>query len=884
MTDCAPAFIDHLRALGIGPSDPSEIIADDKKRRYRLHDDKPRVRTGSYQLRQEADGFACGWARSFREGITHNWHSKARSKASAEDREAWRQRVEADRAAKDAEQARIAQQAAVKAGEIWDRAARTGTAPYLDRKGITKLHGARLHRDLVAVPMRVNGAITGLQFIAPDGTKRFLTGSAKDGAYHAMADKGEPLDVIVIAEGYATACKLREALGVPVIVAFDAGNLKPVARAINAKNPQARIIFAADNDQWTMTPTINPGITLAQQAAVSIGGARVIAPQFPADDPERRTDWDDVARADGLDPIRAAFADAIAPEPEPMPEPMPEPEQMRDAEPEYEPDSPDDPFDTVRPLGHDGDEYVFFPKRKGQIVRLTASGMSRIQNLYKLAPRGFWERNYSDNGKSSDSAICAMASAHLMEACHQIGVYSTANTRGVGAWIDGGIAIVNCGDVVITSDGRRAHPAEFKGDYVYESGSRAVKLDIEPASNKEAAKLLDLCKMLKFKRPQYGVLLAGWIVCAPIGGALRWCPHIWLTGRAGSGKSWVLNNIIAPAIGRIGIKRDGGTSEAGIRKALGISSRPYMLDEAESQNAQRQIETEKILALLRGASSGSIVENAYATYQVKSCFALAAIIPRIEQVADKERITLLELLKNEATSRDEDFEAIEDSAQSLLTPEYADILLARTIENIETLLKNVAVFSKAAAKEFGNKRSGDQLGPMIAGAYSLTTTRAISLEAARAWIAKQNWDWHVDSYEDSDAAKLVTYIMTSRVRYDMDGMSREATIGDLVQHVKDTTSPAWIAADKALRSYGLQVKGDELLIANTAPNLRKLLKDTQYIPWSRTLQDFTGARAYGKPVYFMPGLTSRAMALPLIEVMGGDVELSIDADDADGFR
>ncbi|WP_196300452.1 hypothetical protein, partial [Streptococcus pneumoniae] len=92
---------------------------------------------------------------------------------------------------------------------------------------------------------------------------------------------------------------------------------------------------------------------------------------------------------------------------------------------------------------------------------------------------------------------------------------------------------------------------------------------------------------------------------------------IWFTGPAGAGKSWVLNNILTPAIGRIGIKRDGGTSEAGIRKILGISSRPFLLDEAESQNGQRQIETEKILALLRGASSGSVVENAYATYQVK---------------------------------------------------------------------------------------------------------------------------------------------------------------------------------------------------------------------------------------------------------------------------
>ncbi|MGL5735044.1 MAG: hypothetical protein ACRCYS_09285, partial [Beijerinckiaceae bacterium] len=372
---------------------------------------------------------------------------------------------------------------------------------------------------------------------------------------------------------------------------------------------------------------------------------------------------------------------------------MPDIEPER--EPEYDPPPPDqvieddDPLDVIRPLGHNGDEYVFFPREKEQIVRLTASSMGRIQNLYKLAPRSWWERHYSPDGKTADSTICALASANLMEACHKAGVYMSDSTRGVGAWIDNKIAVINCGDIVITSDGRRAKPAQFRGEYVYESGPRAVRLDVEPATNKEAARLLDLCKMLKFKRSQYGVLLAGWIVIAPIGGALKWCPHIWLTGRAGSGKSWVLNNILMPAIGRIGIKRDGGTSEAGIRKALGISSRPYLLDEAESQNGQRQIETEKILALLRGASSGSVVENAYATYQVKSCFALAAIVPRIEQVADQERITLLDLLKPSGPDQDADFSAIEDAAHSLLTTEYADALLSRTIDNIETLLKNV---------------------------------------------------------------------------------------------------------------------------------------------------------------------------------------------------
>lgn len=866
MTDTASAFIDHMRSVGCDPADTFEIIADDRKRRYRLANDKPKQRNASYQLREEPDGFAVGWCRSFRDGVTHSWHNKSPRKATAEDRAEWKRRADEAKAAQEAERAALALAAAEKAARIWAQAT-AGDAPYLVRKGITKPHGARVWREMVVVPHRIGGKLTGLQFISPDGSKRFLTGSAKDGAYHAMAVAGETLDTIIIAEGYATAVALRDALSMPVIVAFDAGNLKSVAKAIHAKNPKSEIIIAADNDQWTVKPDgmpDNPGIRLAQQAAVAIGGCRVVAPVIPADDPDRRTDWDDVARSDGPDAIRAAFAPMVQAAPEPEPEP-----ERGDWQPQN--DVIEDPLDEVRPLGHNRGTYAFFPRAAGQIVLLTASAMGRIQNLYLLAPRGFWERHYSPDGKTPDSNICAFASAHLMEACHKKGIFDRENTRGVGAWIDGGTALINCGDMIITSDGRRAHPAEFKGEHVYESGARAVDPAADAATNKEAAALLDLCKMLKWKRPQYAVLLAGWCVIAPIGGALKWRPHVWLTGRAGSGKSWCLNNIAAAAVGKIGIKRDGGTSEAGIRKAVGQSARPFMLDEAESQNAQRQFETEKILALLRGASSGSVVENAFATYQVNSCFALAAIIPRIEQVADKERITLLELLRDESQDKGRNFKALEREAYSLLTPDYAKRLLARTIANIETLLANVAVFSEAATDAFGNKRSGDQIGPMLAGAYSLTTTRRITIDAARDWIARQNWDWHTESYDDSDAAKLVTYILTNRIRYDHEGMSREATIGDLIQHMAEPLHPAFKAADKALRSYGIRVIGDDLAIANTAPNMRKLLKDTQYVPWKSTLMDFPGARGAADAVYFMPGLNSRVVMLPLDAVMGGEI-------------
>jgi len=70
----------------------------------------------------------------------------------------------------------------------------------------------------------------------------------------------------VVCEGYATGATIHEATGLAVIVAFDAGNLLPVARFFREKKPDWLIVIAADNDAWTDTPIKNPGCYFAMLA------------------------------------------------------------------------------------------------------------------------------------------------------------------------------------------------------------------------------------------------------------------------------------------------------------------------------------------------------------------------------------------------------------------------------------------------------------------------------------------------------------------------------------------------------------------------------------------------------------------------------------------
>jgi hypothetical protein len=145
----------------------------------------------------------------------------------------------------------------------------------------------------------------GLQFIDPDGAKIFLTGSTKRAHFYLIGELG---DVAVICEGYATGATIREATEHAVVVAFDRGNLRPVAEALRKQHPGIRIIIAADNDRQTAG---NPGIANAHNAAIAVGGF-VAVPEFR--EVEDGTDFNDLARHRGAEAVRAAIEAVVTKE------------------------------------------------------------------------------------------------------------------------------------------------------------------------------------------------------------------------------------------------------------------------------------------------------------------------------------------------------------------------------------------------------------------------------------------------------------------------------------------------------------------------------------------------------------------------------------------
>lgn len=322
MNDAIFQFRDAMRAAGLEPPD---VIEPGKLHRF------PGV--------GKRNGNTAGWCKLFDDGLggsfgdwssgfSENWQAKREKPFSTAEREAFKRHVAEAQAQAEAERKARQAEAAAKAVAIWNAAAPApGDHPYLVRKGI-QAHGTRLHNGALLIPMREGGELHSLQFIGPDGDKRFLPGGRVAGCYFSIGSTQGAV-ALCIAEGFATGATIQQATGHPVAVAFNAGNLKAVAQAMRARFPALPLIVCADDDADTEG---NPGLTKANDAAQAVGGLLAV-PDFGHERPPGATDFNDMAAARGMDAVRDAIKNATAPDDggpgnSPAGESWPEPQRL----------------------------------------------------------------------------------------------------------------------------------------------------------------------------------------------------------------------------------------------------------------------------------------------------------------------------------------------------------------------------------------------------------------------------------------------------------------------------------------------------------------------------------------------------------------------------
>ncbi len=303
MLSATEQFRDAIQSAGLIP--PEVIESDGKLHRF-ASSGKHGDDAGWYSL--HGDGIPAGSFGDWRNGFSQTWRADIGRKLTPAEDAAHRAKVEAMRQEREATKAREQDEAATRAAAIW-KAATPAPADhaYLVRKGI----GAgklRLHGDALAIPMITGGKIQSLQFIGPDGDKRFLTGGRVTGCYFSIGDSTGAA-AFCIAEGFATGATIHQATGYPVAVAFNAGNLGAVAKTLRGKFPDLNLILCGDVDKS------GTGQKAATEAAQSVGG-RVVLPDFTPGElagNKPPSDFNDLAQLRGADAVGRAIAGASAP-------------------------------------------------------------------------------------------------------------------------------------------------------------------------------------------------------------------------------------------------------------------------------------------------------------------------------------------------------------------------------------------------------------------------------------------------------------------------------------------------------------------------------------------------------------------------------------------
>jgi putative DNA primase/helicase len=270
MLEPVEQFRAALAGRGILPKD-GEVIADGRIHRC---DAEGRGGKGDAAYLLHLDGIPAGGFENWRDGFGwQNWRAEPARTLSPAEEAAHRAKLKKAQRERELEEGKRHANARKLANSVLESAALCDFHPYTARKGI-RAHGARVQGDRLVIPLRdVEGAIHSLQFIGADGEKRFLTGGRKAGCYFEI---GRPVDVLCVAEGFATGASIHEATGYAVAVAFDAGNLGSVAKALREKHPDLQLIVCADDDHQTAG---NPGLSKATEAALSTG-ALLAVPDF----------------------------------------------------------------------------------------------------------------------------------------------------------------------------------------------------------------------------------------------------------------------------------------------------------------------------------------------------------------------------------------------------------------------------------------------------------------------------------------------------------------------------------------------------------------------------------------------------------------------------
>lgn len=274
-----PAVQLRSAMIAAGLTPPDRLILDGQLHRFATRD-RGGDDAGWYVAHE--DEIPAGCYGDWRSGEARSWRADVGRTLTMAETMRHEVRMREMRQMREIAQADKHAAAAESAASIWAAAT---PAPddhsYLAAKRV-RGEGVRVGADgRLITPVYVGGVLTSLQMIDADGGKKFLPGGSVRGGSWTIGDTAGARTVY-LCEGVATGLSIREATGVPVVVAYSAGNLLPAARALReAVGATCEVVVVADHDRPDKQGR-TAGQDAGRVAADAIGG-RLVIPPDPGD-------------------------------------------------------------------------------------------------------------------------------------------------------------------------------------------------------------------------------------------------------------------------------------------------------------------------------------------------------------------------------------------------------------------------------------------------------------------------------------------------------------------------------------------------------------------------------------------------------------------------
>lgn len=507
-------------------------------------------------------------------------------------------------------------------------------------------------------------------------------------------------------------------------------------------------------------------------------------------------------------------------------------------------------------LGHRGELHYVWSRVTQQVVAISPAGFTAMKLKAAFGARWCNARYTVYPDKGAPYFDHETMADEIMADCQAAGIYRESKLRGAGVWLSDDGLVINGRDGVWTSDGKVLERVSQDGAVVYSLEKN--ELDIAPedaaAAPEDVLEVEQAIDAWEWNSLSAGALVMGWTVCAVLAGALGWRAHLYITGRAGAGKS-TFARLLGAMFGKAAARPTGQLTQAGLLQTLGARAIPCIVDETEAGKFNRS--TLAALEVARWASSMSEADDGVLrgtaggraiAYRVFSPFAFLGInLPKLEH-ADQSRAVTLEMLSQRRRA--------DSMVPRLLTDERHAVQLGRKLRRLAigrwpVFKAALPRFRQAIIDRDGTARQADTLGSLMAGYWCIKSAKEPTAAEVSSLTDCLPLSTTEDALAETDEVRCQDVLMYSKVTVPVSERlgetHRTMTVADAIRHYCAAPLAQW-RLDNALQNYGLRLFEKngvwKVAVASSSAHreLQRFFAGTpwKYGCWSRILRRLPG--------------------------------------------